>query len=178
MSRLKSHLLSMRPECHKKVFMEILASLGYQQAGAQTDNVDLLFDGLRSNKALRPYQQLCEEAHVQATVVPYGGVDDLLRQIAKYSLIFTSKLHVGITATALGRKVIAMPHHPKTMRFYRSLGLQQFCLEGDEQISTKIERLMDPALDYVFNRHLVNSRISDMRKQLRLFLVSDGQQVR
>jgi polysaccharide pyruvyl transferase WcaK-like protein len=43
-------------------------------------------------------------------------------------LIVTSKLHVGIVGIATGCKVISIPTHSKTIRLYKQLGLENFCI--------------------------------------------------
>ena len=160
-----------------KLFTEIISTLSSGQIKAQAHSIELLFDGPVSIKKLQLYQELCKDSDVRANVVEYCGVNDLLQRIPRYNVIITSKLHVGIAGTALGRKIIAIPIHPKTIRFYRSLGLQEFCLNWDEQLSTKLERLIDPEHKYSFRREVVSSQISEMRGKLRLFLADESRQI-
>lgn len=58
----------------------------------------------------------------------YDHMDAQLDRLAKYKLVVTSKLHVGIVTVAQGGKAIAVPHHIKTPRLYRQLGLSDFCI--------------------------------------------------
>lgn len=58
----------------------------------------------------------------------YIDIDELISRLSSYSLVITSKLHVGIVTIALGGKVISLPWHSKTIRLYRQLGVEQFCL--------------------------------------------------
>lgn len=63
--------------------------------------------------------------------------------IARAGTIITTKLHVGIVATAIGRHVISFPTHPKTLRFYRQAGLHDRCvplLEYDSGVLLDIYR--------------------------------------
>ncbi|MGB3352083.1 MAG: polysaccharide pyruvyl transferase family protein [Mycobacterium sp.] len=58
----------------------------------------------------------------------YGGVDSLMGRLYAADLIITSKLHVGIVASAFGRSVLSLPTHQKTVRFYRQLGRESICV--------------------------------------------------
>lgn len=67
--------------------------------------------------------------------IPYAGVDQLIGILAAADYVVTTKLHVGIVATALGRQVLAFPAHTKTARFYRQVGLDNCCvhIRGDSE---------------------------------------------
>jgi polysaccharide pyruvyl transferase WcaK-like protein len=59
---------------------------------------------------------------------PYTGIDALLGCLYASDLVITSKLHIGIVASAFGRSVLSLPTHQKTIRFYRQLGRAEICL--------------------------------------------------
>lgn len=61
-------------------------------------------------------------------VRPYTTMDGMLAALGGYELVVTSKLHVGIVTIAKGGRVIATPHHVKTPRLYRQLGLSDYCV--------------------------------------------------
>lgn len=65
-------------------------------------------------------------------LVRYSGVDNLIDVINQSTFVVTTKLHVGITAAAFGKKVFSVYNHPKTKRFHRQIG-NIYCipLSGD-----------------------------------------------
>lgn len=63
------------------------------------------------------------------SIKEYQGSDELIDRLRMYRFIVTSKLHVGIVSIALGKKVISIPAHQKTIRLYRQLGLSDFCIQ-------------------------------------------------
>jgi polysaccharide pyruvyl transferase WcaK-like protein len=54
---------------------------------------------------------------------PYLGPWVLSSMLNKVDTIVTDKLHVGVVGTRLGKYVISVPYHTKTLRFYNQLGL-------------------------------------------------------
>jgi polysaccharide pyruvyl transferase WcaK-like protein len=104
----------------------------------------------------------------------YNGIDDLMERIADCDTIITSKLHVGIVASALGRKVISLPVHPKTSRFYEDLSLKEFCLEGERRNPSEIARLLEKDVPYTFDRHSAALRSAEMRDELDMFVRGGG----
>lgn len=54
---------------------------------------------------------------------PYSGPWMLSSMLNQIDMVVTDKLHVGIVGTRLGKFVISVPYHTKTLRFYNQLGL-------------------------------------------------------
>jgi polysaccharide pyruvyl transferase WcaK-like protein len=66
-------------------------------------------------------------------VVPYQDEPaQLTALLGSVDAVITTKLHVGIVATALGRSVISFPQHTKTVRLFRQLRASERCLPLDE----------------------------------------------
>lgn len=65
-------------------------------------------------------------------IIAYPGVENLIDLINKSTFVITTKLHVGITAAALNKRVFSIYKHPKTKRFHRQIG-NIYCipLSGD-----------------------------------------------
>lgn len=59
---------------------------------------------------------------------PYSGIDSLVGRLFAADLVITTKLHIGIVASASGRPVLSLPTHQKTIRFYRQLGRPDLCV--------------------------------------------------
>lgn len=134
----------------------------------------LLADGVLPPDSRRRYEDLANRIGYPLNSPEYNSVDDLMERIADCETIVTSKLHVGIVATALGRKVISLPVHPKTSRFYRDLSLQAFCLDGDRQRPGEIARLLGKDIQFAFDRECVAMRVSEMRRALDTFVQGEG----
>ena len=71
---------------------------------------------------------IIEQKGFKYSVVPYGGIHDVLNTIKDAKSVFTTKLHVGITAAAYNKKVFSIYAHPKTFRFHSQIGNQVNCL--------------------------------------------------
>lgn len=61
-------------------------------------------------------------------VVEYKDPQSLIKNLQSFDMIITSKLHLGIVGYSLGKKVLAIPQHPKTMRFYEQIERLEFCI--------------------------------------------------
>jgi polysaccharide pyruvyl transferase WcaK-like protein len=70
--------------------------------------------------------------------VAYDGIDSLLGRLHASDLVITSKLHIGIVASAYGRSVLSLPTHQKTIRFYRQLGRTETCVPQDDWTPSSI----------------------------------------
>lgn len=68
-----------------------------------------------------------KKKNVKFSFHKYIGCDDLINTIQGASYIFTTKLHVGITAAALNKRVFSLYAHPKTIRFHKQIGNGKFC---------------------------------------------------
>jgi len=67
----------------------------------------------------------------RAIKVPYRGHWEFVSLLDRLDMIFTSKLHVGIVSSTLGKNVVAVPYHSKTVRFYNQIGNGDRCLNHD-----------------------------------------------
>ena len=57
----------------------------------------------------------------------YIGPERLLALISQCSIVLSTKLHVGICATALGVRSVSVYFHPKVERFYHEIGQLDYC---------------------------------------------------
>lgn len=62
------------------------------------------------------------------TVKQYIGTKEVIDTIKNSTAVFTTKLHVGITAAAYNRKVFSTYSHPKTKRLHSQIGNSQNCV--------------------------------------------------
>lgn len=143
--------------------------------GLVSGTVDIILDERESSKGTIDHYQNTIGArfgHDRLRFIGYGGVDAMISLLSDYELLFTSKLHVGIAATALGRKVIALPHHRKTIRFYRQLGLEYFCLDKRRRNAGEISKAIASNGNYAFDRTAIAGMIQAVHSSLDAFIFS------
>src|SRR5690606_25408937 len=71
------------------------------------------------------YNILYNERKIE--IIDYKDVGTNVDNIASFSSVITSKLHVGIVATQLGVPVYSIPHHQKTIRYYKQIDYLDNC---------------------------------------------------
>lgn len=75
----------------------------------------------------------------------YEGYKNLIDEINSSYCIFTSKLHVGITAAALNKKVFSLWFHNKTPRLHAQIGNSSYCVAFDlvdKNLDSKIQAFL------------------------------------
>lgn len=82
------------------------------------------------------------------TVKRYMGIKEVMDTINKSTAVFTTKLHVGITAAAYNRKVFSTYSHPKTKRLHSQIGNSQNCVALSDLLNeeTDIKEKIDSFL--------------------------------
>lgn len=61
-------------------------------------------------------------------VAHYRDPWTLVALLSQLRFVITTKLHVGIVATAVGTLPLSFPFHEKTPRFYRQIGAPELCI--------------------------------------------------
>lgn len=166
------HVSSMPEHVLAEVIEVLLTQPRYP--GRPQPSIALIADTPVSPGSLKRYKELAQHVASPSNSSEYNGVDDLMERIADCETIITSKLHVGIVASALGRKVISLPVHPKTSRFYKDLSVQEFCLERERQSASEIARLLSKDVPFMFDRDRTAIRIAEMRQALEMFVRGGG----
>jgi polysaccharide pyruvyl transferase WcaK-like protein len=69
-------------------------------------------------------------------------VDQLTGTLSACDLIVTNKFHVGIVGVGLGRAVVSLPCHTKTVRFYRQIGGHTLCLAASDWTPEALEAIL------------------------------------
>ncbi len=89
------------------------------------------------------HKAVTEEVLPWARVVPYQNRWVIASLIGELDALLTTKLHVGITAWALGVPSFGLSSHPKTKRFYRQIQRPEFHadLEGTLPVHSRMSRL-------------------------------------
>lgn len=84
-------------------------------------------DGVKGQNLYSEYEKMLLDYHPRILV--YDDPWELTRQIERADLIVTTKLHMGIVGSALGRSVVSFPFVPqKTKRFYKQIGEADRCV--------------------------------------------------
>lgn len=68
-----------------------------------------------------------ELAEVSPLYYSYRSPGGLLELIEDSDLILTDKLHLGIVGINLGKKVVSVANHPKTLRLYKQVNMESQC---------------------------------------------------
>lgn len=145
------HVPNMAAE-HLETVFNVLAS---SAAGQYAERIHVIYDAPPGGDVLgfeAKLQSVAQSVFGHSLLVkPYQGLDEMLAALETYELVVTNKLHVGIVTIAKGGRVISTPHHIKTPRLYRQLGLSDFCVPLSSLtmagLTEAFERLPDFAPD-------------------------------
>lgn len=85
-------------------------------------------------------------------IIISDNIDDMLALIYLSDGVITTKLHVGISAVALNKKVVSFPMHPKTKRFFYQIGEAERCkmledINNEDEIISIIQKSMNKEYD-------------------------------
>ncbi|EMS32087.1 hypothetical protein C943_01349 [Mariniradius saccharolyticus AK6] len=105
-------------------------------------------------------------------IISYGSPNQLMDALKEFDVIITSKLHVGIVSYALGKPVISIPKHTKTVRFYNQIGRAQFCVPFKDITKNKLQVLLDNSLANSDNKNIMFDQSLKNRELLFEFLDS------
>ena len=112
------------------VLLEQICQLKNSKTILISDNRGSYYSSPRYNNVLERFNK----KGIDYEIIAYPGVDELIDLINKSTFVITTKLHVGITAAALNKRVFSIYKHPKTKRFHRQIG-NIYCIplsEGGE----------------------------------------------
>lgn len=146
---------------------------GIKLAIGADDSIDVIFDNRPSDtKASRSKYIRAASKHEfpACRFVEYEDVNTLLERLTTYSFVVTSKLHVGITTIAQGGRAIAIPGHQKTVRLYRQLGLQQYCIDRSGFSSQALADAISKLDGYEPDRSVIREGLERVDKALSEFI--------
>jgi len=102
---------------------------------------------------------LSKALHCPCVMAPYVNPWIVSALLARIDLVITTKLHVGIVASALGKPVLSFPKHWKTPRFFRQLGASERCLP--------LVDVASDAVSYMFDRYWTDHARVNIPEALR-----------
>lgn len=76
--------------------------------------------------------KILDESEIPYEICPYQGYKNMIELIKDTPYIVTTKLHVGITAAALGVRPFSVWVHPKTKRFHKQIQNIDYCISMSE----------------------------------------------
>ncbi len=138
-----------------------------------TSQVDIIFDNKPSDtpaKREKYHRAAAANGITKCNFIPYASVDDLLKRLTTYSFVITSKLHVGITTIAQGGRAIAIPGHQKTIRLYKQLGLESFCISRAVMNTEILKETIAHLEDYAPDRKVIEDGLARVDAALAAFL--------
>ncbi|MFK3844662.1 polysaccharide pyruvyl transferase family protein [Stenotrophomonas sp. NPDC078853] len=147
---------------------------GLAAASMHISHVDVIFDNKPSDtvESRLKYAQAATNAGLaECNFFPYTGVDSLVARVATYELVVTSKLHVGITTIAQGGRAIAIPGHQKTIRLYKQLALERFCISRSRLQRNVLTEAVDDLASYAPDRSVIAEGLGRVEAALSTFLV-------
>jgi len=135
--------------------------------------IEIIFDNppSYSEEAVRKYEAAAQNFDFHGLKFrPYDRFDVMVDRVSQYSLIITSKLHVGITCIAQGGRAISVPTHQKTVRLYRQLGIPQFCIPRADLTTDRLTATIADAGAFNPNRSVIDEGIAKVREAVRNFI--------
>lgn len=126
-------------------------------------------DGDFSTKYVSSIDNILYELEMKNTLrfTTYTDIDELINRLSIYSFVITSKLHVGIVTIALGGKVISLPWHSKTIRLYRQLGVENFCLPLQDFKKHSLKEIIENIEKFKPNRQYIDFGIEKIRASIK-----------
>ena len=93
------------------------------------------------------------------------NIDEMLALIYVSDGVITTKLHVGISAVALEKKVVSFPMHPKTKRFFNQIGEGERCkmlteINNEEEIIEIVNNSL--------NKNYNQNKVEDIRDKSKI----------
>ncbi|WP_269321227.1 polysaccharide pyruvyl transferase family protein [Halomonas sp. BC04] len=107
---------------------------------------------------------------IKYSVIEYSGVDGLLNIISGSNIIFTDKLHVGISGIALGKKVVSLAKHQKIPRLYKQLKIENTCVYKEEVNSKNVQSALRSSWSKTPSDELIYSSLHEFSLSLENFL--------
>ena len=114
---------------------------------------------------------ILKENSIDYSVQYYTGINDVMQTIKNASAVFTTKLHVGITAAAFNRRVFSLYTHPKTKRFHHQIGNDDYCFSIKEIENITKEKIIDflDSKPHLLPRNVLSSSLYN-KKMLETFI--------
>lgn len=122
------HAIALHPERYQFIVEALISAIKTLGRDTEIVFVEDDYQGRYQQEKVRPIFRLLEAEGMRYEVFKYEGCLSLIRQINEASYVFTSKLHVGITAAALSNRVLSLWNHPKTPRHHAVIGNQDNCI--------------------------------------------------
>lgn len=108
---------------------------------------------------------LLNKSGISYSIPDYTTYESLIQLINESSYIFTTKLHVGITAAALNKRVFSLYAHPKTARLHKQINNERFCMPITSNVLEVKDRIKDFFSSDPYNIPLECVELSDYNRR-------------
>lgn len=126
------------------------------------EDINGQFSKTKNEKNIR---NILKKYNIDFPIVVYENPSQLIASLQKFEKIITSKLHIGIVGYSLGKKILSIPAHTKTIRFYEQIERSNFCIPFYEISSTRLTKsfeeldTIDNSTNILMNSSLVNKDV-------------------
>lgn len=124
--KIALHFPGMDLEGEGKVgdFVEFISYLQKRNEVLLLEDVQNQFNSSRKENL----NNVLKRNNLDLGIIKYETPTALINNLQKVDLIITSKLHVGIVGYALGKRILSIPKHTKTIRFFEQIDRKEFCI--------------------------------------------------
>lgn len=109
----------------------------------------------------RAANSLCTRLGRRAILVPFTDLWTTTAVLGQLGAVVTTKLHVGIVATALRSISFSLYAHQKTPRLYRQIGAPERCIDVHRQRPGELSRLLEQYLEGRWSEYRLPASVID-----------------
>lgn len=138
-------------------------------------SIVVLYDNPDQSSYINPelYKHLFEQYLFSNFIISkYINVDETIKLITSANLIITNKLHVGIVGIASGARVISIPTHQKTIRLYKQLGIEKYCIDEHSLNKEIFVTMLNDADNWKIDRKFIDEEINRLKNYVREFVLN------
>lgn len=132
--------------------------------------VFLLSDNLEISKFQWVKSQVLDVSS-QFIFVPCNNHWELSALLGSLDVVITTKLHTGIVASGLGTPTIAIPYHPKVLRFFKQIRAEDRCVPIQTLVTGQLSEQLDRDIG-AKQRFSISSQVRDRANRNRELISS------
>lgn len=134
--------LKSSPEILKKLVISVIRSADYCIGNYSITFISDTPGKVYSGSQYEPLFKFLDDNSINYGIKDFNNCNSLIELINQSDYIITSKLHVGITAAALNKRVLSLWAHPKTKRLHSQIDNSSFCIKFSDVETIDIEALL------------------------------------
>ena len=102
----------------------------------------IYFDDFKSRRFTSTVHRTLQELQVEYSVVNYKNPSQLIDLLNECDAVVSTKLHVTIVATTLGKPTLACSVHEKTKRYFEQIGYPHLQANLDSSESVNFDKFL------------------------------------